>query len=37
MNALKMIKVHTIGVGKSHDPELMRRIAQVTGGDYVAR
>jgi HEAT repeat protein len=37
MNALKLIKVHTIGVGKSHDPLLMRRIAEVTGGDYVAR
>lgn len=37
MNTLKMIKVHTIGVGKGHDPLLMRRIAEVTGGDYVAR
>lgn len=37
MNALKLIKVHAIGVGKSHDPVLMRRIAEVTGGDYVAR
>ncbi|MSR75943.1 MAG: VWA domain-containing protein [Planctomycetes bacterium] len=37
MNMLKLIKVHTIGVGKNHDPVLMRRIAEVTGGDYVAR
>ncbi len=37
MNALKLIKVHTIGVGKNHDPVLMRRIAEITGGDYVAR
>ncbi len=37
MNSLRKIKIHTIGVGKGHDREFMKRLAESSGGKYVAR
>ncbi|MAG58816.1 MAG: hypothetical protein CMJ83_21210 [Planctomycetes bacterium] len=37
MNQLKKVKIHTIGIGKNHDPRLMKGLADLTGGVYVAR
>ena len=36
MNEHKKVCIHTIGVGKDHDAELMKRIARLNGGTYVA-
>jgi HEAT repeat protein len=37
MNEHKKVVVNTVGVGKDHDAELMKRIARLNGGTYVAR
>jgi HEAT repeat protein len=37
MNSLKKVKIHTIGIGPDHDVGLMRGIANLTGGTYIAR
>jgi HEAT repeat protein len=37
MNEHKKVTINTIGVGKDHDVELMKRIARLNGGTYVAR
>jgi HEAT repeat protein len=37
MNEHKKVTIHTIGVGDDHDVELMKRIARMNGGTYVAR
>lgn len=37
MNSEQKLKVHTIGIGKGHDPKLMRDLAELTGGTYVAK
>lgn len=34
-NELQNIQVHTVGLGKSIDPEFMRRLAEQTGGRFV--
>lgn len=37
MNALKKIKIHTIGVGEGQDEGFLRKLAEMTGGQYVRR
>ncbi len=37
MNALKKVRIHSIGIGPNHDVRLMRGLADMTGGSYVAR
>jgi len=37
MNALKKVRIHTIGIGANHDITLMKGLAEITGGTYVAR
>ncbi len=37
MNDQKKVRIHTIGIGKDHNAEFMRRLAALTGGSYVAR
>ena len=36
LNEHKKVCIHTIGVGKDHDVELMKRLARLNGGIYVA-
>jgi hypothetical protein len=36
LNELPMVVVHTIGIGPDHSRDLLRRIAEVTGGQYRA-
>jgi HEAT repeat protein len=37
LNEHKKVVINTIGVGKEHDVELMKRIARLNGGVYVSR
>jgi hypothetical protein len=37
LNALKQVKIHAIGIGRDHDARLMRGLAELTGGSYIAR
>ena len=37
MNALKKVRIHSIGIGPNHDVRLMKGLAEATGGSYVAR
>jgi HEAT repeat protein len=37
LNATKKVQIHTIGVGKDHNEALMRELATLTGGQYVAK
>ena len=37
MNALKKVRIHSIGIGPNHDVKLMKGLADMTGGSYVAR
>jgi HEAT repeat protein len=37
MNEHKKVCINTVGVGKGHDAELMKRLARLNGGTYVAR
>lgn len=36
LNALKKVKIHTIGVGDGHDGDFMEELAAITGGTYVS-
>jgi Ca-activated chloride channel family protein len=37
MNTLKKVKIHAIGIGPDHDVGLMRGIADLSGGTYIAK
>jgi len=37
MNALKKVRIHTIGIGPNHDKALMSGLARLSGGTYVSR
>jgi hypothetical protein len=37
LNDNKKVVIHTIGLGKDHNAELMKRLARLNGGVYVAR
>ena len=37
MNALKKVRIHTIGIGNNHDRRLMKGLADLSGGTYVAK
>jgi HEAT repeat protein len=37
MNALRKVKIHTVGVGVLHDRAFLERLARDSGGKYVAR
>ncbi|MEZ6196315.1 MAG: HEAT repeat domain-containing protein [Planctomycetota bacterium] len=37
LNKLRRVVIHTIGVGRDHDANFMRLLAEETGGQYVAR
>jgi hypothetical protein len=37
LNSEKKLKIHCIGIGKDHDEPLMKALAALTGGQYVAR
>lgn len=37
MNALKKVRIHTIGIGDNHDIRLMKGLADLSGGTYVAK
>jgi hypothetical protein len=37
LNEHKKVCINTIGVGKGHDVELMKRLARLNGGTYVSR
>lgn len=37
MNAERKLTIHTIGIGPEHNEDLMRRLAEDNGGEYVAR
>jgi uncharacterized protein with von Willebrand factor type A (vWA) domain len=37
LNSEQKLKIHTIGIGGGHDPKLMRDLAELTGGTYVAK
>ena len=36
-NELRRVKVHAVGVGADHDANFLRRLAEMSGGIYVAR
>jgi hypothetical protein len=36
-NALRRVKIHSVGVGKGHDSGFMSRLANESGGEYVRR
>ena len=35
-NALQRVAIHTIGIGRQHNVDFMRRLAEENGGDYYA-
>ncbi len=37
LNSLRKIKIHTIGVGRGHDRQFMKLLADRSGGTYVAK
>ncbi|MFT7619426.1 MAG: HEAT repeat protein [Planctomycetota bacterium] len=37
LNSLRKIKIHTIGVGKGHARDFMRKLAERSGGKYVSK
>ncbi|MBN2490170.1 MAG: HEAT repeat domain-containing protein [Planctomycetes bacterium] len=37
LNRLRRITIHTVGVGKDHNIDFMRRLAEENGGTYAAR
>ena len=36
VNELQKVKIHTIGIGKGHDVSLMKGLATMSGGTYIA-
>lgn len=37
LNSEQKLKIHCVGIGKDHDPALMRALAELSGGTYVAK
>jgi Mg-chelatase subunit ChlD len=37
LNSEQKLKIHAVGIGKGHDPALMRALAEISGGTYVSK